>query len=75
MASYTFNSAGTVDVIEFDQNLDNVTDLVISFEYGEVGEVLTRTSQLADSTITSVWTYVYEEGACDPLRGSHAPSS
>ena len=45
VASYTFNSGGTVDVIEFDQNLDNITDLAIFFEYGEVGEILTRTSQ------------------------------
>ncbi len=67
VSSYTFNSAGTLDEIQFDFDLDNVTDVVITFAYGEVGEVLTRTRQLADSTITSVWTYVYEEGPCDPV--------
>ena len=66
VGTYTFNSAGTVERIEFDVDFDNAAEILISFTYGEVGEVLTRTRQLADSTITSVWTYVYEEGPCDP---------
>ncbi len=67
VGTYFFNSAGTVDRLEFDFDFDNVADILISFTYGELGEVMTRTRQLADSTITSIWTYVYEEGPCDPV--------
>lgn len=67
VAIYRFNSRGTLDDIEFDVDLDNVSDILLQYNYGQFGEILTRIRLLADNSVTSVWAYVYEEGPCNPL--------
>ena len=67
VATYRFNSSGTVEEIEFDTDFDNITDIFIQFTYDQFGGAATRTRRLADNSVTSVWAYVYEEGPCDPV--------
>ena len=67
VTTYRFNSNGSLEEIEFDTDFDDITDIAIQFDYDQFGGVLTRTRRLADNSTTSVWTYIYEEGPCDPV--------
>lgn len=67
VASYRFNSGGTLEEAEFDTNFDDVANIIIQFTYGPFGEALTRTRRLSNNRVTSIWTYSYEEGLCDPI--------
>lgn len=73
VAVYTYTSFGKIASIEFDTNVDGITDIMLTFSYGIANEVLTRTRTVFDGSITSIWTYVYEEGVCDPISNIQPP--